>query len=315
MFTLRALVKSSGIMSNRHLKKVFGSGEDVLMVDPASEDEVPVSFSTPRRVVKNPYELLNEVSESEAKEDDGQAEDEDCNKSADSSKIDDDTQSTKKKKKKKKAGRNKKKQANVVPDSEATEDESIVRAKSKPTKQSSNSHKLEPMQKVVNPVTEFLGTGGYDEFGKLFDLDPKFLHQEFELRKIFGSKVLNLDRGKRSQRVVHRHKNLLVTPKESWPSTTLSGLSMQFLYQKDCFTYFKFTHNAEYQDTQRTFIKAVDSLQPENVMAIMKAHPYHIDSHIQMSDMAKQAEDMQVATELIEMGLYGMESVFHVDLP
>ena len=42
----------------------------------------------------------------------------------------------------------------------------------------------------------------------------------------------------------------------------------------------------------------------------MKSHAYHIDSHIQMSEMAKSGEDMQVAAELIETALHGMETAF-----
>jgi len=43
----------------------------------------------------------------------------------------------------------------------------------------------------------------------------------------------------------------------------------------------------------------------------MRQYPYHIDSHIQLSDMAKSAEDMRVAAELIEGALYCLENVFH----
>lgn len=47
------------------------------------------------------------------------------------------------------------------------------------------------------------------------------------------------------------------------------------------------------------------------MQSILKVHPYHIDSHIQLSDMAKSAEDMQVAAELIEGALFCMENAFH----
>ena len=33
------------------------------------------------------------------------------------------------------------------------------------------------------------------EFERLFGMDSKYLNSEFELRKIFGSKVLNMERG------------------------------------------------------------------------------------------------------------------------
>ena len=44
-------------MSSRHVRKVLG--EDDLMVEPASEDEKPIVFNTPRKGFKNPYELVS----------------------------------------------------------------------------------------------------------------------------------------------------------------------------------------------------------------------------------------------------------------
>ncbi|CAG7728633.1 unnamed protein product, partial [Allacma fusca] len=85
---------------------------------------------------------------------------------------------------------------------------------------------------------------------------------------------------------------------------------MKYLKTGDGFSYWKFCHSLEYQAIQKNFIRAVDSLQIESIMAILKVHTYHIDSHIQMSDMAKSGEDMQVAAELIETALHGMEAAF-----
>ena len=47
-------------------------------------------------------------------------------------------------------------------------------------------------------------------------------------------------------------------------------------------TSFVFRHNPTYQQVQRQFWTAVDSLNPENVMELVRRHPYHVDSLIQV---------------------------------
>lgn len=69
---------------------------------------------------------------------------------------------------------------------------------------------------------------------------------------------------------------------------------MSYLNTVDGYPYFKFDHNLHYQDVQKEFMRAVDTLNPDNIVSILRLHPYHIDSHIQLSDMAKSAEDMSV---------------------
>ncbi len=40
-------------------------------------------------------------------------------------------------------------------------------------------------------------------------------------------------------------------------------------------------------------------------------YPFHIDSMLQLSDICKMGEDLQMATELIERCLFAMEAAFH----
>jgi len=74
--------------------------------------------------------------------------------------------------------------------------------------------------------------------------------------------------------------------------------------------HFKFNHSDAYREVQRRFMSAVDSLNPDNIVSILTACPYHVDSRIQLSDLAKNAEDVQVAADLIEGAIHCMESSF-----
>lgn len=91
-----------------------------------------------------------------------------------------------------------------------------------------------------------------------------------------------------------------------------SGISMSYLNNVDGFLYFKFDHNAEYREVQRSFMLAVETYNPDNIVEILRVYPYHVDSHIQLSDMARSAEDMQVAADLVEGAVHCLENVFHV---
>jgi hypothetical protein len=65
---------------------------------------------------------------------------------------------------------------------------------------------------------------------------------------------------KQGQRRIYRQSKL-VMPKEQWPSVAGSGIAMSYLNTVDGFLYFKFDHNSHYQDVQKQFIKAVDTVR------------------------------------------------------
>ncbi|XP_063215812.1 ribosome quality control complex subunit TCF25 isoform X2 [Bacillus rossius redtenbacheri] len=76
---------------------------------------------------------------------------------------------------------------------------------------------------------------------------------------------------------------------------------------------FDYEHSAFYQKIQLKFFEAVDSYHPENVVAVSHKHPYHVDTLIQLSDLCKLSEDLQMAAELNERALYCLESAFHAN--
>ncbi|KAJ3662864.1 hypothetical protein Zmor_007185 [Zophobas morio] len=59
------------------------------------------------------------------------------------------------------------------------------------------------------------------------------------------------------------------------------------------------------------FFESVESLNPDNIVAIINDHPYHIDALIQLSDLCKLSEDLAMAAEFIERALYCLECAFH----
>ena len=99
---------------------------------------------------------------------------------------------------------------------------------------------------------------------------------------------------------------------------------------RDWCQYFHFEHSPAYQKIQLRFWEAVDTFDPNSIavsntfilivtakhtplfflslsllllcflsQAILHAHPYHIDSLLQMSEVSRLGEDIQMASELI----------------
>lgn len=104
----------------------------------------------------------------------------------------------------------------------------------------------------------------------------------------------------------------LVTSKYNWPQVGKTGLSMSLVETKPGGVhYFAYEHSTGYRAMQNKFLEAVESLNPDNIVAILNEHPYHVDALIQLSDLCKLSEDLPMAAEFIERALFCLESAFH----
>eukprot|EP00126_Sphaerothecum_destruens_P004006 Sdes_comp17868_c0_seq1m7135 len=156
------------------------------------------------------------------------------------------------------------------------------------------------------------------EKNRNLSIDMKFLSAELEIKKIFGSHVLE-----RSSNPIRKNRNFrskrptqLVQYKESWPLFENPGLFMipiqanESLLGASCSSVcslsgeFRFQHSESYAKIQKQFMVAVNSLEPLHIQSILNAHPYHIDSLLQISEVFKINGDTSMADECIERALY-----------
>ncbi|XP_072452206.1 ribosome quality control complex subunit TCF25 [Chiloscyllium punctatum] len=145
----------------------------------------------------------------------------------------------------------------------------------------------------------------------LLYVEHRNLNPETELKRYFGARaVLGDQRSKQRHRSLHR-STWLTTPKDTWPRYTKTGISMQLLETKSGVQYFTFEHNRDYQQVQFKFLDAVDSMDPNNILTLLRVNPHHIDSLLQLSDICRMQEDQEMARDLIEKALYCFESAFH----
>lgn len=109
----------------------------------------------------------------------------------------------------------------------------------------------------------------------------------------------------------HMKTTWLVSSKDNWSQVVKPGISMSLVDTKYGVQYFTYEHSINYRQVQIKFLEAVESLNPDNIVAIINEHPYHIDALIQLSDLCRLSEDLATAAEVIERALYCLECAFH----
>ncbi|XP_057291980.1 transcription factor 25-like isoform X2 [Hydractinia symbiolongicarpus] len=145
-------------------------------------------------------------------------------------------------------------------------------------------------------------------------VDPRNLSTDNEMKRKFGAAVVKSERRRNPHERRHKRMTTLVTPRQNWPPMTKLGLTMNPVKSDksgSSASVFTFEHQEAYRKIQFLFYDAVESLDHNNIMALLNAHPYHIDSMLQLSEICKMNEDYQMAAELIERALYVFECSFH----
>lgn len=226
--------------------------------------------------------LIAEEQDGEPSEDDDQVKEPD-KKSTDPSILTHD--STKSKKKGKKKRKKLSKTATPEPEIEQDLDEIDQALKSLST---GNSTKEEATQVFDQ---------GLRTFYQILSTDSKHLNPLNEMKKLFGSTVLDSNRGTTEARrhgrgttqldlgaaLTGRHsqvsrgqglaglalrRNALMVGKEEWPKATSGGLGMMIVEEATDFTVeYKFVHSSMYQSIQRQFDLCVETMDPQRMIS------------------------------------------------
>ncbi|KAI5701460.1 hypothetical protein M8J75_009781 [Diaphorina citri] len=302
-------------MSSRVLRKLGLQTEKDLIIpgDEASDTEADFSSGgTKKKLNLNRYDLLNQQShsESEVKEDDDHETTGSLNASEAGGAHNEnkDAQKRKKKKKKKKCSSSKAQNPRSSEDNFEDEVERSVR---------------EVNQILGEPCKQATASSESDIFTssnkvKLLAVEAKFLNANNELKRMFGSRVVHAESNskRKSRGRAHVKQTILVTAKDTWPPVGKPGISMK-LVNKTSFSsdgsilHFAFEHSVQYQQVQMKFLEAVESLNPDNIVAILNTNSYHIDALLQLSELCRHSEDFSMAADLVERALFCFESCFH----
>eukprot|EP01090_Pellita_catalonica_P017664 TRINITY_DN5384_c0_g1_i1.p1 TRINITY_DN5384_c0_g1~~TRINITY_DN5384_c0_g1_i1.p1 ORF type:complete len:521 (-),score=73.68 TRINITY_DN5384_c0_g1_i1:89-1627(-) len=148
----------------------------------------------------------------------------------------------------------------------------------------------------------------------LFRITPKNLSPNTELKRLFGGKVLsqsreNNTRGSRG-RTLRLKKCILVEAKPTWPVPT-EEIEMELSDSKDGVDYFVMKWGNSYHKLQDQFYECVESNDPNTIVQFLQFNPYHLDSLLQLCEVAQHTGEHETASEFIERCLFFWECRWH----
>ncbi|KAL5020913.1 hypothetical protein ScPMuIL_000068 [Solemya velum] len=303
-------------MSNRALRRLQGTSEIILQgksddSDQSADEEVkPVSKSKKakkRNKPNNAFELLN-AEENEDPEELAEAAITESTVSNEEMKDIDQADNSPAQSKKKKKKKKKKKTTQEESSADKVADDDIE-ATLREVEEILFKGKGAPNLIVDTSVPTFDTRG-------LLNVEHKNLNPDNELRRIFGSRVIQSSQSndRRQRNRGRQRSSWLAQPKHSWPTYAKTGLTMTVARSdngQNGEQHFNFEHSHQYQQVQFQFLDAVETLNPQNIANVAQTHPYHIDTIIQLSEVFRMSEDMQIATEFMEKALYSFEMSFH----
>ncbi|XAR53905.1 hypothetical protein NMG60_11028842 [Bertholletia excelsa] len=224
--------------------------------------------------------------------------------------------STHKAKKKKK----KKNMEDPLPCKENSENPLNVMLENLSVEDSSSGHKS--CSSKPKPINAEVGSSPFKQCkSSILQIDPKFLSAENELRRIFGSKVVNTFQKSQQtgssrqirggRRGSHSHRRtILVSPSDHWPRWD-GSLLMELLETKDGLHYFKYVYSSSYIQAQSAFEAAKAIYDLNGIASILLHHPYHLDSLITMAEYFKFSGEHQMSSDAIAKCLYALECAWH----
>ncbi|KAJ8682073.1 hypothetical protein QAD02_017865 [Eretmocerus hayati] len=298
-------------MSTRYLKKVYGSDSLDKNTEVDDQEPIDVQVGCSKQKAFNVFDLLNQNSENESEPDDAEPQ-EDDNQEDESYNI----ESKSKKKRRRHKKTHKQKNCEEVGRSAQNQD-------------ADNVEDLDEIDRTVRQINKLFGepspsTSQTDD-SKMYLLaktkeqtltvQHKHLNPYNELKRIFGSKTIQAEEGKlrARSRGTHLKKTWLVSVRDDMLPIVKSGISMAVDRTMNVkgVQYFVFEHSTSYRQVQQKFISAVESLDPQNIMSIVRSHPYHVDTLLQSAELCKLSEELAMAANLIERALFYLEYAFH----
>ncbi|XP_029732440.1 ribosome quality control complex subunit TCF25 [Aedes albopictus] len=323
-------------MSYRILRKL--QGNELEIKDPIDEisdgadadyDTNSIGSQTRKKININRFDLLNQqqsLSESEVKEDDNDETERDNAGGTQNPNLVECKK--KKKKKKKRTGKYVASSARRSSEDNADVEDDFAKTVKEVDQLFGDYEKSENRASVANSGVNGSGSG-FSGGKSLLSVQHKNLNPQYEMKRMFGSKVVADQQNKRrnnNRGAAPRtlKSTYLVNPKDSWPPVGKSGIYMNLVQAPEQtlggtskgvadknVIYFAFEHNPSYRQIQQKFLNAVESMDSDNIIKIINQHPYHVDSLIQLSELCKMSEDHAMASDLIEHALFALESSFH----
>jgi len=171
--------------------------------------------------------------------------------------------------------------------------------------------KFPSVNKVASKAKEPVQLDENETYRRLFTVETKYFDSVAEMKKLFGSKIVESEMRRKVHNKKSVKKTILVTPQDNWPLAEKVGFSMELLNTEGGISQFKFVHPRHYQEVQFHFLDCVDSFDPNNIAQLINMYPFHVDSLLTLSEVCKHSSDLTNAAEFVEKALFCFEKSFH----
>ncbi|KAH8830028.1 transcriptional repressor TCF25-domain-containing protein [Flagelloscypha sp. PMI_526] len=155
-------------------------------------------------------------------------------------------------------------------------------------------------------------------FFKHLSLESSFLDPAAELRKFFGSRVVSSASQGSSSAAGKRsvtQKSLLTKPHPTWYQIKgRDGLgltafeSKEHLYPEE--KYWTIGYTPKYKAVTRNFLRTVASGDPNGFYALLREHPWHVDTLLQMAEVYRHREEHTPAADNTSRAIFAYERAF-----
>lgn len=311
-------------MSARLLRRVLQEREAAPQDTNVADDDQPAAeeASPPRSSARNLFDLL----------DDGNGDGDEEDKKEDETEIIQALSYTEQK-------HSVQKKADVVPETNKKSKKKKKKSKAEPSSTKSKDAQLldsilEDLSIEKNPIQqrshqsdraagkEFETNEATHGASSVLAIDPKHLKGENEMRRIFGSKVVDSFENQRNmpsssrqvrgaRRVAHNpRKTLLVSPPSYWPPWDKS-ISMDLLEMKNGLNYFRYTCDPSVSHVQELFEAAKAANDLNAIAAILGKYPYHPESLLTFAELFKYSGEHQSSADAVEKCLFALECSWH----
>eukprot|EP00761_Pharyngomonas_kirbyi_P000775 gb/GECH01000776.1/.p1 GENE.gb/GECH01000776.1/~~gb/GECH01000776.1/.p1 ORF type:complete len:628 (+),score=199.98 gb/GECH01000776.1/:1-1884(+) len=153
---------------------------------------------------------------------------------------------------------------------------------------------------------------------KILSVKLKNLDATTEIKRLFGSQVAKdstqtfsegTNPHPRVKDINSRYKkNALMKPRDHWPPYFNMGITMDLIEEKDGIYFYRYQWNQEYKNTELYYEQCVASHDPNNFIALLQEHPYHVSTLLQLAEVYSLQDDVQQSSDLVERALFTLEN-------
>ncbi|KAJ1355906.1 hypothetical protein KIN20_013481 [Parelaphostrongylus tenuis] len=144
---------------------------------------------------------------------------------------------------------------------------------------------------------------------QLLKPDPRLFDTAAELKRALGKTFKeSASSSNRSHNSLHA-AGRIVKQKNTWPPIRNLGLSMELDREEGRVKWFKFIHNAQYEELERLCWVVEDEKisDPGLIEEILAQNPYHLNSLILLANVFRMQEDITQSCDMIERGIFYCE--------